>query len=477
MKVALWWVRRDLRLADNPALDMALRHGDAVIPAFILDPGLLSSRFVGPKRLAFLFHGLRELDADLRARGSQLVVRRGDPLGELCSLLGDSGAGGIYAEQDFSPYARRRDRRVADHLPLHLQGGPTVHPPEAIRTRAGGAYRVFTPFSRTWESLPQPGPADVIQAPAHIPSPTAIPRGVDLETLPTPRETPFRPGEAEALRLLRAFTRRKSGAIIRYAAERDRLDLEGTSRLSPYLRFGMLSARQAVAAARSIMEDVGGTAAGKGVESWMRQLIWREFFIGALYHFPEARTRGLRPDMAGLAWLNKEEDFAAWCEGQTGYPVVDAAMRQLHQTGWIHNRARMIAASFLVKDLLVDWRWGERWFMQHLVDGDPAANNGGWQWMAGTGTDAAPYFRVFNPVLQGQKYDPVGAFVRRWVPEMEHVDSRYIHRPWGMPEDVQRGAACMIGKDYPAPIVDHAWARERALAAYGQARAMSGGAE
>jgi deoxyribodipyrimidine photo-lyase len=245
MRVAIWWVRRDLRLADSQALDTALRHGEAVIPVYVLDPVLLRSHFVGLKRLAFLFQGLRKLDRDLRARGSRLVVRRGGPFGELKSLKDESGAQDIYAERDLSPYARRRDQRVADHLPLHLTEDLTVHPPEAIRTRDGGAYRVFTPFNRTWGSLPPPSPADILQAPAHIPSPGETHTGVDLETLRASGETPFRPGKAEAQRLLRAFTQGKSGPITRYAAERDRLDLEGTSRLSPYLRFGMLSARQA----------------------------------------------------------------------------------------------------------------------------------------------------------------------------------------------------------------------------------------
>jgi len=253
------------------------------------------------------------------------------------------------------------------------------------------------------------------------------------------------------------------------------MDQEGTSQLSPYLRFGMLSARQAVVSALSAMDASPDPKARKGAETWLNELIWREFYMAILHHFSDVLEQSFRADLRHIAWENDESAFEAWCEGRTGYPVVDAAMRQLVQTGWMHNRARMIVASFLVKDLLIDWRWGERFFMHHLVDGDPAANNGGWQWTAGTGTDAAPYFRIFNPILQGKKHDPNGAFVRRWVPELTRVPAQYIHEPWKMPLDVQRQAGCIIGENYPAPIIDHAWARERTLAAYAQAREAGGG--
>jgi deoxyribodipyrimidine photo-lyase len=232
----------------------------------------------------------------------------------------------------------------------------------------------------------------------------------------------------------------------------------------------MVSARQAVVAALEAIEAAPNDQARKGAETWLNELIWREFYIAVLYHFPRVRRNSFRPEYDQIHWENDEDAFTAWCEGRTGYPVVDAAMRQLVQTGWMHNRARMIVASFLVKDLLIDWRWGERWFMQHLVDGDPAANNGGWQWTAGTGTDAAPYFRIFNPVSQGRKYDPRGAYVRRWLPEMVRVPDQFIHQPWTMPLEEQQSAECYIGQDYPAPIVDHAWARQRTLAAFTQAR-------
>ena len=228
----------------------------------------------------------------------------------------------------------------------------------------------------------------------------------------------------------------------------------------------MLSPRLAALGAYRAIDAAPTADARKGAETWLSELIWREFYHSIQHHFPHVRRSSFRPEYDRIAWSNDEADFAAWCAGRTGYPIVDAALRQLVQIGWMHNRARMIVASFLVKDLLIDWRWGERWFMQHLVDGDPAANNGGWQWSAGTGTDAAPYFRIFNPVSQGQKFDPDGVFVRRWVPELAHVTDQHIHQPWLMPQNEQIRSGCVIGVDYPAPIVDHAWARSRVLAAF-----------
>jgi deoxyribodipyrimidine photo-lyase len=478
MTTAIWWIRRDLRLADNQALASALAHASCVIPTFVLDPALLDSPYTGDKRVAFLFGGLRQLDADLRARGSRLLIRRGQPLAELAGLLEESGATGIFAEEDHSPYARQRDNGVAKELPLHLTGGVTVHPPGAVRKADGQPYTVFTPFSRAWKALPLPSKRDVLVSPAALP---AVPDLVSLplpNSPPLPAGVPFPPGEAEAQRRLAAFVEGEDPPIYRYAQDRNRLDLEGTSQLSPYLRFGMVSARQAVVSARTAAAAAAGgdgnsAQRSKGPETWLSELIWREFFVHILHHFPRVRGASFRAEYDKIAWENDAEAFAAWCEGRTGYPVVDAAMRQLLLTGWMHNRARMIVASFLVKDLLVDWRWGERFFMQHLVDGDPAANNGGWQWTAGTGTDAAPYFRIFNPILQGKKHDPDGTFVRHWLPELARVPDRLLHAPWEMPEEVQREAGCIIGQDYPAPDVDHAWARERTLAAYARAREVA----
>jgi deoxyribodipyrimidine photo-lyase len=469
-KTAIWWARRDLRLMDNQALTAALADADQVIPVFVLDPALLDSPRVGPKRVAFLFGGLHTLDRDLRSRGGRLVVRHGDPADELAMLVAESGAEMIFAEEDFSPYARERDSRVAERLPLKLEGSPVVHPPGTILKADGTPYTVFTPFSRQWKKLPLPGYKTVPPTPQRMRTPEGI-ESLPIPTEPTlPSTVPFPPGEAEAQRRLSDFVSGDDAQIYRYAEMRDRLDVAGTSSLSPYLRLGMLSARQAAAAAVTAIDTTPDPEARKGAQVWLNELIWREFYVHILYHFPHVLKESFRTPLRAIPWDNSEAAFTAWCEGRTGYPVVDAAMRQLAETGWMHNRARMIMASFLTKDLLVDWRWGERFFMQQLVDGDHAANNGGWQWTASTGTDAAPYFRIFNPILQGKKHDPHGSYVRRWVPELSRVLDRFIHEPWKMPPDVQEKAGCFIGEDYPAPIVDHAWARNRVLAAYAQAR-------
>ena len=455
-ETVLWWLRRDLRLADNDALAAALAGGRRVVPVFVLDPALLDGPASSPRRTAFLLGGLRALDADLRARGSRLVLRRGRPSEALTQLVAETGATAIFAEEDHSPYATGRDDDVARRLPMRFAGSSAVRPPGTVLKADGAPYTVFTPFSRAWLAQALPGPSDLRPAPAALPDPGDV-AGLPLPDAPAlPPAVPFAPGEAEAQRRLQCF---RDGPLRGYDEARDRLDLEGTSRLSPYLRFGMLAPRAAVVAALS--------AAGEpGAARWLNELLWRDFYIHILAHFPAVARQSFRPATRPIAWRNDAAEFDAWRAGQTGYPVVDAAMRQLAESGWLHNRARMIVASFLVKDLLIDWRWGERWFMRQLVDGDPAANNGGWQWAAGTGTDAAPYFRVFNPVTQGRKFDPDGSYVRRWLPELAAVPTPAIHAPWQMSAAQQRAAGCLLGRDYPYPIVDHALARERALAAY-----------
>ncbi len=462
----IWWIRRDLRLHDNQALHAALARGDGVLPCFIIDPRLMHGRHASPKRRAFLLAALGALDADLRARGSHLWVATGDPLAVLTRLREKIDARAIVAEADYSPYARRRDGQVAAALPLELVGGPTLRHPAEVRKADGTPYTVFTPFKRAWLSLPLPDRAMLLPAPAHIPTPAAPP-GEPLPEEEAPHAlAPFPPTEAEARRRLEAFC---AGPIAAYADRRNQLDAAGTSRLSPYLRFGLISPRAAFVAAGDAARH---PEARQGAEVWMSELIWREFYTAILYHFPRVLRHSFQAEYDGIQWKNEAQAFDAWCQGHTGYPVVDAAMRQLVATGWIHNRARMLVASFLVKDLLIDWRWGERFFMQHLLDGDPAANNGGWQWTAGVGTDAAPYFRIFNPTTQGRKFDPEGRFIRRWLPELAAVPDRYIHTPWEMPATVQAQAGCRIGQDYPPPMVDHAFARQRTLDAYAQARAQ-----
>jgi deoxyribodipyrimidine photo-lyase len=397
-------------------------------------------------------------------------VRRGKPYQVLGELVSEGHAGQIITEQDFSPYAKRRDAEIINQLPMRFTHGLTVQHPDLVKKANGNPYTVFTPFSRAWKALIPPSRDSVLPPPDRIPTPT----GLISELLPERPvllgEVPFPPGEGEALRRLWAFTEGEDALVYRYHHQRDRVDLQSTSGLSPYLRFGMLSARHAVLAARAALERAPQGESRKGAETWLQELIWREFFIAILHHFPEVREDSFRPDLRSIRWVNDEDQYHAWTQGCTGYPLVDAAMRQLAATGWMHNRARMVVASFLVKDLLIDWRWGEYWFMQHLIDGDPAANNGGWQWSAGTGTDAAPYFRVFNPTLQGVKHDPNGDYIRRWVPELRPVPTKRIHQPWKMTEVEQGDCGVVIGKHYPAPVIDHSWARERVLAEYKRAR-------
>jgi deoxyribodipyrimidine photo-lyase len=461
MRRAIWWIRRDLRLSDNQALNMALKKAEVVIPVFVLDPQLLTSRYTSQKRLAFLYEGLRSLDSDLNKIGSKLIVRKGDPRDALWVLLTETKAEGIFAEADISPYARKRDAKVMGELPLELTPGITVQSMDLLHKPEGTPYRVFTPFKNMWHSLPSPGKPLV--APEHLsPPPT-------LDSLRVPVLAPdvmndqFPAGEAQAQRRLTKFI---DTLVADYYGNRNRMDMEGTSGLSPYLRFGMLSARQVAWAAWEAEALAGDLKERLSAQTWVNELIWREFYAAILYHFPYVRNTAFQPKLRKIQWRDDPNEFVAWSEGLTGYPIVDAAMRQLHMTGWMHNRGRMITASFLTKDLLINWQQGELYFMQHLLDGNPAANNGGWQWTAGTGTDAAPYFRVFNPVLQGKKFDPQGAYVRQWIPELAAVPDEFIHMPWKMPTVMQGKSGCVIGKNYPAPIVDHAKARQRVLVAY-----------
>lgn len=445
-----------MRLEDNPALTAALREGAGVLPVFILDDHLLAKP--AEKRHNFLFSGLRALEEDLRRRGSGLIIRRGDPVAELTKLARECSAKSVFAEEDISPYALHRDRTAAQQLDLRLMHGLSVHPVSAVTRPDGKAYTVFTPFSRAWKAVPLD-----LQI---LPAPAALPDVPDMQSVELPDVTAtdlFPAGEREANRRLSAFL---EGPIHDYGDGRNRLDQDGTSALSPYLRFGMLSARKAAAAARQAASSEPDADARAGCEAWLNELIWREFYQSILFHFSQVLTTAFRPAMRNVTWRSAPEDLYTWQHGLTGYPVVDAGMRQLAATGWMHNRARMITASFLIKHLLINWQEGERWFMQMLIDGDPAANNGGWQWVAGTGTDAAPYFRIFNPILQGQKFDPEGDYVRRWVPELAGVPRRFIHTPWQMSAKEQNDAGVNIGREYPAPMVEHDFARRRTLAAY-----------
>lgn len=450
---SIWWIRRDLRLTDNPALHAALAAGP-VIPAFILDPAFSC---LSPRRKDFLYEGLHALDRDLRTRGSYLVIRSGKPRAVLARLLKEAKADAIFTEEDFTPYARKRDEVVARNLPLQLIHGQTVHHPNTVLKKDGRPFRVHTSYAIAWKTKGLPG-IHLLPAPQKINTPLGIPGRL----LPKYGTNPLFPaGEAEALTRLDEFLRRR---IYKYAEHRDRMSLDGTSALSPYLRFGMLGLRQAVSAARQAFFEARNESYKRSAEAWLNELIWREFYIQILYHFPYVSKTAFNRSLANIPWRNNKSEFEAWKKGRTGVPIVDAGMRQLKKIGWMHNRVRMITASYLVKDLLIDWRWGEAWFMENLLDGDLAANNGGWQWTAGTGTDAAPYFRIFNPVLQSTKFDPNGEYIRRWIPELRELDAKDIHAPW------EKGIQV---KGYPEkPIVERD--KDRILQAYQLAKEETG---
>ena len=443
------WFRRDLRLADNPALHRAAGRGP-VLPVFVVDPHLTGP--AGAARRTFLVRCLRKLDDSL---GGALVIRTGSPADVLSELAQEAGASTVCATADFGPYGRARDdavaRRLTGHgVDLELVESPYVVPPGTVTKADGSPYRVFTPFYRAWRehsgSDPVPSPADL-----------EIARGVESESLPAEPTTDAvlpPPGEAAAIVRLAAFL---DHDIDSYADDRDRADRDRTSRLSPYLKYGCIHPRQ-------ILERLGPSAAH---ETLRRELAWREFYADVLFHQPDSARQSLQVAAGRIrvdTGAEADQRFSAWAAGRTGYPIVDAGMRQLIGEAWMHNRVRMIVASFLVKDLHLDWRRGARLFMERLVDGDLASNSHGWQWVAGTGTDAAPYHRIFNPTVQGKRFDPDGAYVRRWVPELAGIDGPAIHEPWKL-------AAPLPG--YPAPIVDHADARREALDRYTAVRADS----
>jgi deoxyribodipyrimidine photo-lyase len=455
---SVFWFRRDLRLHDNPALHDAAERGP-VAALFVMDELLIHGRWPSANRVAFMLDSLRRLDESLGQRGSRLHVRMGRPEHVVPAFAAEANAGHVFAARDYSPYARRRDAAVAAALTtveieFHTRRGVLVHEPEEVSTADGSPFSVFTPFFRRWSALPRRAMLAVPDV-LHGPS-------LATEDLPTvahlglaaPAAGILAGGEAAARKRLDSFI---GGGMSSYAERRDLLGREGTSRLSQDLRWGLLSPLEVVERA-------------SGSPKFVSEVVWREFYHHILWHHPRVVREPFQAQFRNLDWEDEPAVLDAWKRGATGYPVVDAAMRELLATGYMHNRARMIAASFLTKDLLIDWREGERHFMEHLVDGDLANNNGGWQWAASTGTDAQPYFRIFNPHTQAAKFDPEGHYVRRWLPELARVPSQYLHRPHEMPAEIQRSSRCVVGVDYPAPIVDHAIARERALARYAAAR-------
>lgn len=469
----LWWSRRDLRLTDNTALYHATQAADQVIPLYILDPGLIGNERNHGPRIAWMLDGLRMLAADLEKLGGRLIVRTGKPLDVLRAVVDESGATEIHFNRDYSPYALKRDGAIraafADlGVAVHDYKDLVIHEAHEVLSKGGSSYSVYSPFRKVWDGLPKPA---LLDRPTRLNTPS----GLHSEPIPdaakfnaTPARAPIvKPGEDHALDRLEGFM---NGTINDYDTARNIPGIDGSSRISPYLRWGMLSPRQAWWAAREAIPYARTPAARASIERWIGEIVWREFFYQVLARNPHVTNGAYRPECDRVPWLQNDDALQRWKDGQTGYPIVDAGMRQMNATGWMHNRLRMIVASFLCKDLLIDWRAGERYFMQRLLDGDLANNNGGWQWTAGTGTDAAPYFRIFNPTSQSEKFDPHGDYIREWVPELARVPTDYIHAPSIMPPLIQQASGCIIGSDYPAPIIAHDVQRERALAMYAHAK-------
>jgi deoxyribodipyrimidine photo-lyase len=465
---AIAWFRRDLRLEDHPALAEAVSRAGRVLPLFVLDERLLERS--APARAWFLQRSLIELDASLRVRGSGLLIRRGRPEDVVPQVAAEVGADVVVATRDVTPLSYRRDQAVASALEragsrLALRPGLLLLEPERLLTSNSTPYGVFTPFWRALQGAPR---RQVVPAPDQIPTPMEALLGserlmAEMAGLAPPLDGLPSPGEAAANERLSGWV---AGGLAGYAGDRDALSGSGSSRLGVDLHFGTLSPLQVESAALE---------AGVDATAFVRQLAWREFYHHLLFH---RRAEGERVDSPLLAAFRSEDEdqeaVSAWRAGRTGVPVVDAAMRQLLATGWMSNRARLVTASFLTRHLLMDYRIGERHFMRHLIDGDVANNRGGWQWTAGVGADPQPWFRIFNPVRQGSRFDPDGSWVRRWVPELANVPDRYIHAPWEMPADVAASAGVRLGTAYPRPIVDLAAGRERALAAF-KAASEAGG--
>ena len=469
------WFNQDLRVEDHPALAAAAAQGRPVIPLYILDDVTAGPWAPGGASRWWLHHSLLSLQDSLTRLGCPLILRRGPAQEVLRDVIAESGAESLVFSRRIEPHARDLEPSLADAfraqgVEVKRYGGGLLLEPEAITTKDGRPYKVFTPFYKAalgqLAGLPKPPPA-----PERLAAPESLPASDRLEDwglLPNNpdwagglRES-WVPGEAGAQARLQAFL---DGPVAHYQSERDRPDKPGTSRLSPHLHFGELSPRLCWHRTQLALA-MNGQSGETGASAFLRELIWREFSHHLLFHWPELPEAPFRPDFQRFPWAENQAQLEAWQRGRTGYPIVDAGMRQLWHRGWMHNRVRMVVASFLVKHLLIPWQAGAAWFWDTLVDADLANNSASWQWVAGCGADAAPYFRIFNPMTQGKKFDPEGAYVRHWVPELAGLPDAYLHEPWTAPDDVLAAAGVTLGRSYPEPIVEHAAARQRALDAF-----------
>jgi deoxyribodipyrimidine photo-lyase len=468
------WLRQDLRVTDHPALSAAIERGGPVIPVYIRSPEEEGEWAPGGASRWWLHQSLGGLGKDLKSFGSRLTIRKGESLAILKELLQDAKADAVYWNRRYEPAAIERDKRIKAELQrqgVEVQSfnGSLLFEPREVQTSSGTPFQVFTRF---WKAcLASRDPREPLGAPKRLPGPRQWPKSLKLDDLGLQPaidwadgiRRAWKPGTAGAMELLARFVADKLG---RYGDDRNRPDVEGTSRLSPHLHFGEISPHQVYHAVKSRLSALRAKTAIQSVQTYLTELGWREFAHHLLYHFPHTTTAPLRPKFAKFPWHDDDKFLRAWQKGQTGYPLVDAGMRELWTTGWMHNRVRMVVASFLVKHLLIPWQRGVEWFWDTLVDADLANNTLGWQWTAGCGADAAPFFRIFNPVTQGTKFDPTGDYVRYWVPELANLPDKWIHCPFDAPEQVLADTGVRLGKDYPRPVVVHSKARQHALAAF-----------
>lgn len=468
----LVWFRKDLRLADNHALNAAVETGQPVVPVYILEPEESGNGPLGSAQRWWLHHSLTSLATHLTEKGSRLILLSGEPLEQLSALCETLGASGVYWNRRHDPSGIAVDTVIKAKLKessieARSFAGQLLHDPARLKTGTGGPYRVYTPFWRAVEGSGEP--PEPLDEPAEIRAPETWPTSQDLgdwNLLPTKPNWAshfseiWTPGEQGATERLEWFL---GGAVQGYKEQRNLPAIAGTSQLSPHLAFGEISPARVWHATRSL-----DAVDRDDVVTFRKELVWRDFSYHLLFHNPDLASQNLNTRFDRFPWTDNSKLFEAWTRGRTGYPIVDAGMRQLWKHGYMHNRVRMIAASFLIKHLLIDWRQGEAWFRDTLVDADPASNSASWQWVAGSGADAAPFFRIFNPILQGEKFDPDGTYVRTFVPELARLEPRFIHKPFDAPLSLLSKAGVVLGKTYPAPVVDHAFARTRALAAYSQ---------
>ena len=475
------WFGLDLRLADNPALTAAVARGDEILPVFILDDEDSGEWRPGAASRWWLHESLQRLSDAIAARGANLVLRRGRAEEMLDALIRESGADAVYWNRRYEPWAVSRNARIKQALvsrgiAARSFNASLLSEPGKLLTQSGEAYRVFTPF---WNALrTRYRPEEPLAAPERMRPAVTNVSSDDIASwsLHPARpdwsgglSTSWEPGEQGATNRLTEFVAQD---VFEYRERRNDPGTDGTSRLSPHLHFGEIGPRQVWWAVTERAMRQHGIPMPAGVETFLSEIAWREFSYHLLFNFPELPDAPWRAEFARIKWSRSTNALSAWQQGMTGYPIVDAGMRQLWFSGWMHNRVRMITASFLIKDLLIDWRQGERWFWDTLVDADLASNAAGWQWVAGSGADAAPYFRVFNPVLQSRKFDPEGRYIRAWLPELAGLSDKLIHAPWEATSTELHAAGLELGRNYPLPIIDHATARERALAAFERMKAM-----